>query len=277
MIFALFVAETRCAGLPNDPAHDFLFLDYETYPAFEDDSRREPWMVFQRVAGQISFPAGKWWGRQGFGVFKSTYFDKAVRYQGAKLNDGPLQRYWLSGGLSLTDTPRGGSSALVGVGMNSDMADFGWMDWNTEWIYTRSFVVNASFRWGMGLDIQQYFDKFMPYPLVFFDWRPLPTLRLVWDADYGEIRRYFGPDFSLAAGVRLNLEFFALRQDAGYEYNSMGLETGAQYALGRNFYMRLKYKEIVGGQQTLTLPDGSEHHEWIGSGRSLRFNLAYGI
>ncbi len=57
----------------------------------------------------------------------------------------------------------------------------------------------------------------------------------------------------------------------------MGLETGLQYALGRNCYLRLKYKELVWGHETLGLVDGTEHTQGIDKGRSLRLNFAYGI
>jgi hypothetical protein len=101
--------------------------------------------------------------------------------------------------------------------------------------------------------------------------------KLKWDADFLEVRRFLNPLLCFTAGVRFNLEFFALKNDADYEYNSMGLETGFQYAVGADIYVRIKYKELVWGRQTLGLPDGSRHTEDIAAGRSLRLNLAYGL
>jgi hypothetical protein len=125
--------------------------------------------------------------------------------------------------------------------------------------------------------VQQYFHKAVPYPLVFVEWKLGERTKLKWDADYLEVRRFLSPGLCFTAGVRFNLEFFALKDDASYEYDTMGLEMGFQYALGANTYLRLKYKELVWGREEVGLPDGPTHMAPLSAGRSLRFNVAYGM
>jgi hypothetical protein len=269
----------------QDPSTDFAFLEFEPYPSFGGNRFSGPAVAeagdkrLWRLAGQLSFPAGKIGeNHQLFGSFKSTLMDRDIVYRDSLLlNDGMLKRFWLSGGDSWSGADGQSSMALVGVGVNSDFADLGMKDFNTEWIYAHFWTVSPSFNWGLGLDVQQYFDKYEPYPLIFAEWRATDRMKLKWDADFLEMRRFLSPWLCFTAGIRFNLEFFALKQDADYEYNTMGLETGFQYAVGGNCYVRIKYKELVWGRQTLGLPDGTHHTEGIDAGRSLRLNFAYGL
>ncbi len=267
----------------QDPDTDFAFLEFEPYPSVGGDrfsglpvaksSEHRAW----RLAGQLSFPAGKAGDNQFFGSFKSTLLDRDIIYGNRILNDGVLQRYWMSGGSTWPGSDGQNSLVLAGVGVNSDFADVSLYDFNTEWIASHSWTLNPSLILGLGLDVQQYFHKYQPYPLVFLDWKVTDRTKLKWDADYLEMRRFLNPWLCFTAGLRLNLEFFALKQDADFEYRSMGLETGFQYAVGGNFYARIKYKELVYGRETLGLPDGSHHTRGMDAGRSLRLNLAYGL
>jgi Domain of unknown function (DUF6268) len=268
----------------QDPGTDVAFLEFEPYPSIGGERFGGPAVAVSsnerawRLAGQLSFPAGKIGDNQFFGSFKSTIMDRDIIYAGNRiLNDGVLQRYWLSGGA--TWPGRNGQSSLVlaGVGVNSDFADLSPYDFNTEWIASHSWTLNPDFSWGLGLDVQQYFHKFQPYPLIFVDWKVTDRTKIKWDADYLEMRRFLNPWLCFTAGVRFNLEFFALKEDADFEYNSAGLEAGFQYAVGANFYARIKYKELVWGEETLGLPDGSHHTRDMDAGRSLRLNFAYGI
>jgi hypothetical protein len=268
----------------QDPSTDFAFLEFEPYPSFGGDrfsgpARAEnPDKRLWRLAGQLSFPAGKVRNHQFFGSFKSTIMDRDIVYNDTLLlNDGMLKRFWLSGGDAWKGANGQSSMVLVGVGVNSDFSDLGLKDYNTEWIYSHFWTPSPVFNWGLGLDIQQYFGKFEPYPLIFAEWKVGDRTKLKWDADFLEVRRFLNSWLCFTAGVRFNLEFFALKNDADYEYNSMGLETGFQYAVGANCYVRIKYKELVWGRQTLGLPDGSHHTESIAAGRSLRLNFAYGL
>ena len=285
---ALTLALQGLTGAMNmqDPSTDFAFLEFEPYsrfggttfqgPAVAETSGERAW----RLAGQLSFPAGKFGETQWFGSFKSTLMDRDIVYADTlKLNDGVLERFWQSFGATWPGPGGNGQSnmALVGVGVNSDFADMGLMDFNTEWIYCHFWTLNPSFNWGLGLDVQQYFHKAQPYPLIFVDWKVSDRTKLKWDADYLEMRRFLTPWLCFTAGVRFNLEFFALKQDATYEYNSAGLETGIQYAVGGNFYVRLKYKELVWGSEEVGLADGSHHEAGLDAGRSLRLNFAYGL
>jgi len=267
----------------QDPSTDFAFLEFEPYPALGGSRFQGPAVAPARVnrawriADQVSFPAGKVGNVQFLGEMKNTLMDRDIVYKGAKLNDGVLQRYWMSGG-AMWDEGNGQSSlALGGVGLNSDFADIGLMDFNTEWIYSHFWTVSPAFNWGLGLDVQQYFHKAVPYPLVFVEWKMSDRTKFKWDADYVEVRRFLSSGLCLTAGVRFNLEFFALKDDATYEYDTMGLETGIQYAVGANTYVRLKYKELVWGEEEVGLPDHSSHSAPLSAGRSLRFNLAYGL
>ncbi len=261
-----------------DPETDFAFIEFEAYPNFQSNPpAQSSQSQFWRLAGQIAFPAGKIGGHQLFGTFKSTVINRDIMYDNTRLNDGALRRFWLSGGGVVMETPKQSGVVVVGLGVNSDFADLGLMDFNTEWIYIHSFRVNSTFNWGVGLDLQQYFHKYEPYPLIFVDWKLSDKTKLKWDADFLELHQFVSSRFCLTAGVRFNLEFFALKQNADYEYNSMGLETGLQYALGSDFYLRLKYKELVWGQETMGLPNGIHHTQRIGTGRSLRLNVVYGI
>ena len=267
----------------QDPAIDFAFLEFEPYPTLGGSRFQGPALApakvnrAWRVASQLSFPAGKIGNTEFFGEMKSTLMDRDIVYKGAKLNDGVLQRYWLSGGASWNG--RDGQSSLVmgAVGINSDFAELGLMDFNTEWIYSHFWTLSTAFNWGVGLDVQQYFHKAVPYPLIFIEWRMSDRTKLKWDADYVEVRRFLSPGLCFTAGVRFNLEFFALKDDASYEYDTMGLETGFQYAIGANTYLRLKYKELVWGTEEVGLPNGSTHSAPLSAGRSLRFNITYGM
>ena len=262
----------------DDPSAEFAFLDLESYGAWKGSSTlNQSQAQVQRIAGQMAFPAGSLWDRSMFGVFKVTYIERNIVSDGLQLNAGPLQRYWLNWGITPIKTPSHSGTFMAAVGLNSDMADVGPKDWNSEWVYIHSFTVNPNFGWGIGIDVQQYFiDRFMPYPLVFVDWRMSERTKLRWDADFLEVRGFLTPALSLTLGVRFNLEFFALKDDAGYEYNSYGAETGIQYALGKGFYLRFKYKELLGGTEIMYLPDGKRREEDILSGRSLRLGIAYG-
>jgi hypothetical protein len=267
----------------QDPAIDFAFLEFEPYPAFGGSRFQGPALApakvnrAWRLAGQLAFPAGKIGNTEFFGELKSTLMDRDIEYQGAHLNDGVLQRYWLSGGATW-DGRNGQSSLVLGaVGVNSDFADMGLMDFNTEWLYAHFWTLSPSFNWGLGLDVQQYFHKAMPYPLIFIEWKVGDRTKFKWDADYVEVRRFLSPGLCFTAGVRFNLEFFALKDDASYEYDTMGLETGFQYAVGANTYLRLKYKELVWGREEVGLPGGSTHAAPLSAGRSLRFNVTYGM
>lgn len=282
-LFQLLLPRAAQAVPVQDPSTDFAFLEFEPYPLFGGSTFGGPAMSEAgvhrawRMAGQLAFPAGKVGETQFFGEFKSTLMDRDIVYQGVKLNDGVLERYWLSGGA--TWPGRDGQSSLVlgAAGLNSDFADLGLMDFNTEWIYSHFWTVSPSFNWGLGLDVQQYFHKVVPYPLVFIEWKMNDLTKLKWDADYIEMRRFLSPGLCFTAGVRFNLEFFALKDDATYEYDTMGLETGFQYAVASNTYLRLKYKELVWGEEEVGLPGGAAHSGSLSAGRSLRFNVAYGL
>jgi hypothetical protein len=281
---ALLLLSGAAAAFPQDPSTDFAFLEFEPYPSIGGSTFQGPAVAAAsdhrawRLAGQLSFPAGKVGETQFFGSFKTTLMDRDIVYARAgKLNDGVLERYWQSFGATWPGRDGQSNLALVGVGMNSDFADIGLMDFNTEWIYSHFWTVSPSFNWGVGLDVQQYFHGAQPYPLIFVEWKVGDRTKLKWDADYLEVRRFLGPWLCFTAGVRFNLEFFALKHDATYEYNSAGLETGFQFYVGGNTYVRLKYKELVWGNETLGLPDGSEHEARLRAGRSLRLNVAYGL
>ncbi len=262
----------------EDPSRDFAFLEVEPYAQFKSTSPlNESSPDFWRTAGQVSFPIGHIDGHFLYSSVKSTLINQDIVYQGEKLNDGLLQRYWLCGGVFLLDTPQETSTFTAAVGHNSDAANSGAKDWNSEWIGTYVYQVNSKFKGGFGLDVQQYFGKFVPYPLVFLDWRISGTTKLVWDADYAEIRRFFGSKLAFTLGARFNKEFFALKDNASYEYESTGAEAGTQYSLGRHCYLRLKYKDLLWGRELMGLPDGSVHRTWANSGQSLRLNFAYGI
>lgn len=268
----------------EDPSTDFVFLEFEPYSSFGGDRFSGPAVAeagenrLWRMAGQLTFPAGKFGDHQIFGTFKSTLMDQDIVYRDTlTLNHGILKRFWLSGGDSWKHAGGRSSMYLVGVGVNSDFADLGSKDFNTEWIYSHFWTVSPTFNWGLGLDIQQYFGKYEPYPLIFAEWTVGDRTKLKWDADYLEVRRFFNSRLCLTAGVRFNLEFFALKNDADYEYNSAGLELGFNYAVGNDIYVRLKYKELVWGRQTLGLADGSHHTRGMEAGRSLRLNFAYGL
>lgn len=265
----------------QDPGTDFAFLELEPYPAFQGDAPAAGSQNrFWRLAGQLSFPAGKFGNKQFFGSFKSTLIDRDIVYDDTlKLNDGMLKRFWQSGGMIWPNGNGQSNCLLVGLGVNSDFADLSLVDFNTEWIYSHTWQPRPVFSWGLGISVQQKLNKAVPYPLFFVDWKAGEKTRFKWDADYLEMRRFLSPWLCFTAGVRFNLEFFALADEAEYEYNSMGLETGFQYAVGGNMYVRLKYKELVWGSETLALPDGSSHTQDIGpgAGRSLRLNLAYGL
>ena len=284
-IMALGCLQGLAAALTmQDPSTDFAFLEFEPYPSFggvrfsgpavaEADEKR-----LWRLAGQLSFPAGKFGDHQLFGSFKSTLMDQDIVYRDSLiLNEGMLKRFWLSGGDSWKHAGGRSSMFLLGVGVNSDFADLGPKDFNTEWIYSHFWTVSPDFNWGLGLDIQQYFGKYEPYPLIFVEWKAGDRTKVKWDADYLEVRRFLNPWLCFTAGVRFNLEFFALKNDADYEYNTAGLEMGFNYAVGNDLYVRLKYKELVWGSQTLGLADGSHHTRDVDAGRSLRLNIAYGL
>jgi hypothetical protein len=271
------------AFTPHDPSTDYAFLEFEPYPLFGGSTFGGPAVAETstdrawRAAGQLAFPAGKAGETQFFGEFKSTLMARDIVYAGTRLNDGVLERFWLSGGGAWPGRNGQSGMALVGIGLNSDFADLGLMDFNTEWIYAHFWTLSPDFNWGLGLDVQQYFRKARPYPLVFLEWRAGERTKIKWDADYIEMRRFLSPWLCFTAGVRFNLEFFALKDDASYEYNTMGLEAGFQYAVGSNTYVRLKYKELVWGKEEIGLPDGSGHSSPLSAGRSLRLNLAYGM
>jgi hypothetical protein len=273
-----------CAYEIQDPSTDFAFLEIEPYASFNGDRFSGPLMADKpeqrpwRIAGQVSFPAGKIRNHQFFGSLKTTLMEYDIVYHDSlRLNDGRLKRFCLSGGDSWSGAEGRSSLVLVSVGVSSDFSDPSPKDYNSEWIYSRFWTPSPVFNWGIGLDIQQYFDTFAPYPLLFVEWRVGDRTKLKWDADYFEARRFLNPRLCLTAGVRYNLEFFALKDDADFEYDSIGLETGFQYAVGADCYVRVKYKELVWGSQTLGLPDGSHHTNGIDGGRSLRLNFAYGI
>jgi hypothetical protein len=262
----------------RDPDQDFAFLEFEPYPDFQSVTQPNAGgSQMGRIAGQLAFPGGHVAGHELFGVFKSTLIRRDIAHADTILDGGLLQRYWLSGGIVLLDRPDQNAEFMVGGGLNSDMADIGLMDFNSEWIYAHNFILSPVFSFGLGADLQQYLHKVAFYPLIFIDWRLNDKTHVKWDADYAELRRFLGNSLALTAGMRFNLEFFALQHDATYEYKSLGLETGLQYALGHNWYARLKYKELVWGRESVGLPDGQVFRERIVGGRSLRLNFAYGI
>ena len=293
---AVFILCTHSQSQPveiplEDPSHDYAFLEFEPFSNFKgtdtlNKSQPQNW----RIADQISFPAGHLDGHLLFGSIKNTFIDRNIVYNGQELNDGLLQRYWLCGGIELLDSP-GHTSYLMGaVGVNSDFADLNAGAWNSEWIYTHTFRVKPGFRWGLGLDIQQYSGRFIPmypylfhkiqiipYPLILLDWRISSKTKFVWDADFMELRQFFTHKFATTLGLRFNQEFFALNNGASYDFRSVGAEAGLQYSLWNHCYLRFKYKELLAGREVLGLPDGTLHLDKIRSGRSLRLNLAYGI
>lgn len=280
-LFALFgVSHALTNGVVDleDPSHDFAFVDIEPYIQLKSGSalnQSDP--DFLRIADEVSFPIGHLDGHYVYSSVKTTFMDQNVVYDGQTLNDGLLQRYWLSGGIFLLDNPLESSTLTAAVGHNSDLAYQNENAWNSEWIYTYIYQFSPKLKAGLGLDVQQYFGKLVPYPLIFIDWRISGTTKLVWDADYAEVRRFFGPKLAFTLGTRFNKEFFSLKQDAGYEYESTGAEAGTQYSLGRHCYVRFKYKDIFWGRDLVYMPDGGIHRSWLSSGQSLRLNFAYGI
>lgn len=274
----------------EDPGHDYAFLEVEPYSGFTaKDTLNTSGAKYGRIADQISFPIGMFNNHFMFGSIKNTVINRDVVYDGQKLNQGPLQRYWLAGGIELIDSPRHNSYLMAAVGLNSDLADLGRRDFNSEWIYTHSFTLRSNFHWGFGLDLQEYSGRFVDffpvvhkwqiaaYPLFYLDWRFSDNTKFIWDADFLELRQFFFRKLAVTAGARFNLEFFALKRDATYQYRSVGAETGLQYSLGRHTYLRLKYKELLAGEEFVGLTDGTLHRGEINSGRSVRLNLAYGI
>lgn len=285
VLLGLLLSWPRLAhGLPDwdtplqSPKQDVAFFEIEPYRGFGDPaptyySSRQFW----RYAGQISFPAGSIAGHDLFGSAKSTFIGRDIGYQGKILNQGSLQRYWLAFGGTAFTTEKQNGTVVVGLGHNSDGYDFSAPGWNTEWIYMHSFAVNERLEWGLGADVQQYFDQFIPYPLIFLDWRVAAATKLRWDADYLEVRQFLRPNLSLAAGVRFNLEFFNLGESGTYEYQSVGGEIGLQYAFSTHGYLRLNFKRLFAGQEEIGLPEGGLHKRDVPAGSSLRLNAAFGL
>ncbi len=284
-LLVFFIALPQLAhSLPDWDTHlqtskqDVAFIEIEPYRGFGDPapsyySSRQFW----RYAGQISFPAGSISGHDLFGSAKSTFIGRDIGYQGKTLNQGALQRYWLAfGGTAFTAGKQSGT-VVIGLGHNSDNNDFGAPGWNTEWIYMHSFAVNDRLEWGIGADVQQYFDKYEPYPLFFFDWRVAAATKLRWDADYLEVRQFLKPNLSLAAGIRFNLEFFNLGESGTYEYQSVGGEVGLQYAFSTHGFLRLNYKRLFAGREEIGLPEGGFQKRNVPTGNSLRLNAAFGL
>jgi|GEM_PF-3478649 len=285
---ALLLAAGSCLAwdidLPdwNDPPRhsklDAAFLDIEPYFDFgrSSDAPKEDG-AFWRVAGQISFPGGSLAGHPLFGSIKSTFMNRDVAVAGERLNRGPLQRYWLAFGGEAYAIGRQNGTVLAGVGHNADGADWTRPGWNTEWIYVHKVTVSQRFSWGLGIDVQQYFGKFAPYPLLFIDWQAASATHLRWDADYLEARQFLTQNFSLAAGVRFNLEFFNLGKNATYEYYSAGGELGVQYAISRHVFARLNYKHLFHGEEEIKDAAGLSYTRSVPTGNSLRMNVAFGL
>ncbi len=270
------------AFTPHEPVDDYATIQFEQLLIKRDDqSHARGDNSLQNIWMYVGLPG---FSIAGKNVFTALEFDgiKGELYlHDAKVTSRVLQRYGLFMGITLFDSPAHSGSFMVGSGVATNFSIFNKDVFYYHFIYDHRFILSNSFSFGFGILLSYNLGEFKdPNPINLLPtirWKitPRTTLKVAWDNL--EIKQFFTERIAAVFETRYDLSFFRLNRDLTYTLETVGLGGGMDIWLVKDYYIRLRYKEIVYKNEFL-----KEHSEKIrfpysdiGAGRTIRLSFVY--
>jgi hypothetical protein len=232
---------------------------------------------FQNLWAYAGLPGLRIASKSIFSAVEIDLLNRAVDFNGARLNSTTtlMQRYGIFAGMTIIDRPNQRGSLMAGAGV---AGDFGHGDSRLGYchlIYDHRFIVSDRLTLGLGILFQYHFDEWRS-PVNFLPtvkWRisPRSQLQVAWDNL--EIRRSLFARTVAVAELRYDLSFFRLRDRLSYEFETVGIGGGCDIRLGRDLFLRLRYKEIVFGREIVRRKGAISADDRIEQGRSIKIAL----
>lgn len=222
----------------------------------------------------------------GFTVLKKDVFTalecdiiiRELQYRGQTINNTVLQRYGAFGGITLLRNEKQSGSLLLGSGIATDFSDVSGDIFYFHLIYDHRIRVSDRLLLGMGALISYNMGRFKSPPLNLLPtviWQPDAAVNVQIAWDNLEVRRLVTERIAAVAEIRYDLSFFHLQEHINYEFETVAIGGGLNLSLGKNWYLRLRYKELVFKDEHIQIKTATigARHLGIGSGRSIRVLL----
>jgi hypothetical protein len=237
---------------------DYITASFEHYfsaPIHGDSLTADA--SFKNAWAYMGLPGFRVATKNVFSAIELDVVERAIAYGPQKLTGARtiMQRYGVFTGMTIIDNPGNKGSVLAGAGVASDFSVRDPDIWYLHLIYDHRFILSENLTIGAGILFQYHFDAWrMPINLLpTIKWRigPRTQFQVAWDN--AQIKQYL---FSRTTGVlelRYDLSFFRLRDKLSYELETVAAGMGADVHLGGNFFMRLRYKNLVYRREILRL------------------------
>lgn len=278
-LLSIGIASANPSPVFHDPPDDAGFLEFESYHGMDRGASQAAVPAsgeFRRYAAAMYFPAGKFGVREAFGGLRAEFLERDQgRLGGVQVGAGLVQRYALSGGLEVVKSEGQESYAMAIASWQGDFRRIDWDGVGSEWIYTHLFTGNPGLTWGLGLDLMRFYDEWIPYPLLFLEWRTLERLSLRMNGDVAEARVFPGRNLCATAGFRYNIWYGSLGESATFRLETVGFETGVEWRFRRDFAIRLKGKRHIWGEDALGGLGGRGFADRNARGGSIRLSLGW--
>lgn len=223
------------------------FEQFFSTPFHHDSLDAQP--DFQDAWVYACLPGFKVLGKGAFCAIEIDLMNRAVDFRGERLNSSStlMQRYGAFAGVTIIDFGNQKGTFMIGPGVASD---FGRSDphvWYVQLIYDHRITISKRLKLGLGIEFQYHFDSWrMPInllPTVEWQVTDKTVLRVAWDKL--EVEQLLFSRLSLAGEVRYDLSFFRLRNSLSYELESWSAGGGLNFRVSRDWYVRLRYKEML--------------------------------
>jgi hypothetical protein len=232
---------------------------------------------FQDVWVYAGLPGFKVLGKSVFCALEMDLMDRIIDFRGERLNSSSvlMQRYGVFAGVTLIDFANQKGTVMAEPGVASD---FGRSDphvWYVQLIYDHRITVSGTLKLGLGIQFQYHFDSWrMPFnllPTVQWQATRKTILRVAWDKF--EIERLLSSRLSAVAEVRYDLSFFRLRNSLSWELESWSAGGGLNFRMSRDWYVRLRYKEMLLHREDVRLEGNTIEDFGKLGGRSVKLSV----
>jgi hypothetical protein len=237
--------------------------------------------AFQTFWAYVSLPGFRVLGKNVFTAIEVDLMNRSLDWGGKAITSGVMQRYGAFAGITLIETEKQRGSFLVGGGVASDFADVNARSAYCHLIYDHRFLISDRFTFGIGIlvayELGHWGNVFgMPVnllPSLTWNIAPRTILKAAWDNltfEQGIFART-----SLFAELRYDLSFYQLERETRYGFQSVAACGGVNVRVAGNYFVRVRYKELLFKQDYL---DRSGHAEVLasdGRGRAIGLSFVY--
>jgi hypothetical protein len=149
---------------------------------------------------------------------------------------------------------------MAGTGIASDFSSPGINDMYLHLIYEHRYRFSDSFALGLGILVMNNFGTWhFPFNLLpRLSWHITSRthLRVAWDIV--ELKQFLSENLSVSAEARYDMSFFHINANIPYEFITVGAGGGFDMWLFRNFYVRVRYKELFYRNENVSISDGND-------------------